>query len=90
MNVAPLQLKGPSSSQPALMLTEGNPTPQGSGISTRGESIGMRKAALPHESSNHNPEKATSLSPHNFAGASQPSAMDVDDIARSLDDFAVG
>ena len=25
MNVAPLQLKGPASSQPTFMLTEGNP-----------------------------------------------------------------
>jgi hypothetical protein len=90
MNVAPLQLKGPSSSQPALMLTEGNPTPQGSGTSTRGESIGMGKAALPHESGHQNPKKASSLSPHNSAGASQPSAMDVDDIARSLDDSTAG
>jgi hypothetical protein len=70
MNVAPLQLKGPSSSQPALMLTEGHPTPQGSGTSTRGESIGMGKAALPHECGHQNPEKASSLSPHHSAGAS--------------------
>jgi hypothetical protein len=34
MNVAPLQLKDLASSQPALMLTRGNPTPQGSGTST--------------------------------------------------------
>jgi hypothetical protein len=61
MNVAPLQLKGPSSSQPALMLTEGNPTPQGSRTSTRSESFGMGKAALPHESGHQNPEKASSF-----------------------------
>jgi hypothetical protein len=61
MNVAPLQLKGPSSSQPALMLTEGNPTLQGSGTSTRSESFGMGKAALPHESGHQNPEKASSF-----------------------------
>jgi hypothetical protein len=90
MNVAPLQLKGPSSSQPALMLTEGNPTPQGSRTSTRSESFGMGKAALLHESSNQNPEKASSLLPHNSVGTSQPSAMDVDDIARSPDDSTVG
>jgi hypothetical protein len=90
MNVAPLQLKGPSSLQPALMLTEGNPTPQGSGTSTRGESIGMGKAALLHKCGHQNPEKASSLSPHHSAGASQPSVMDVDDIARSPDDSAAG
>jgi hypothetical protein len=90
MNVAPLQLKGPSSSQPTFMLTEGHPTPQGSGTSTRNESIGMGKAALPHECGHQNPEKASSLSPHHSAGASQPSAMDVDDIAWSPDDSATG
>jgi hypothetical protein len=90
MNVAPLQLKGPSSSQPAFMLTEGNPMPQGYGTSTHGESIGMGKAALPHESGHQNPEKASSLSPHNSAGASQPSAVDEDDIARSPDDSTTG
>jgi hypothetical protein len=90
MNIVPLQLKGPSSSQPALMLIEGNPTPQGSGTSTHDESIGMEKAALSHESGHQNLEKASSLLPHNSAGASQPSAMDMDDIARSLDDSVAG
>jgi hypothetical protein len=72
------------------MLTEGNPTPQGSRTSTRGESIGMRKAALPHYSGHQNPEKASSFLPHNSADTSQPSAMDVDDIAQSPDDSAAG
>ena len=36
MNVAPLQLKAPTTSQPALMITEGITTPQGSGTSTQG------------------------------------------------------
>ena len=36
MNVAPLQLKDPTSLQPTLMLTEGNPMPQGSGTSSCG------------------------------------------------------
>jgi hypothetical protein len=90
MNVAPLQLKGPSSSHPPLMLTEGHPTPQGSGTSARGESIGMGKAALPHKSGHQNPKKASSLSPRHSAGVSQPSALDVDDIARSPDDSAAG
>jgi hypothetical protein len=90
MNVAPLQLKGPSSSQPALMLTEGNPTPQGNGTSILSESTGMRKATLPHDYGHQNPEKASSLSPHNSGGASQPFAMDVDDIAPSLDDSTAG
>jgi hypothetical protein len=90
MNVAPLQLKGPSLLQPALMLTKGHPKPQGSGTSTCGESIGMRKPTLLHECGYQNPEKASSLSPHHSAGESQPSAMDVDDIARSPDDSAAG
>jgi hypothetical protein len=90
MNVAPLQLKGPSSLQPALMLTKGHPTPQGSGTSICNESIGMGKAALPHEFGHQNREKASSLLPHNSAGVSQPSAMDVDEIAQSPDDSAAG
>jgi hypothetical protein len=61
MNVAPLQLKGPASSQPALMLTEGNSMPQGSGTSTRGESTGMGTDSLPHLSGQHNPDKECSL-----------------------------
>jgi hypothetical protein len=47
MSVALLQLKGPASSQPALMLTEGNPTPQGSGTSIHGGSTGMGTTSLP-------------------------------------------
>jgi hypothetical protein len=50
----------------------------------------MGKAALPHESGHQNPKKASSLSPRHSAGVSQPSALDVDDIARSPDDSAAG
>ena len=39
LNIAPFQLKGPASSQPSLMLTEGTQTPQGSGTSTCGDSL---------------------------------------------------
>ena len=46
MNVAPLQLKGPSSLQPTLMLIEGSPTPQGSRNSIRGESTRMETVSL--------------------------------------------
>ena len=41
MNITLLQLKGPALSQPTLVFTEGNPTPQGSGTSIHGESIRM-------------------------------------------------
>jgi hypothetical protein len=90
MNVAPLQLKGPASSQPALMLTEGNPTPQGSGTSTRGESTGMGTDSLPHLSGQHNPDKECSLSPPNAAVASEATTMDVDVVARPTDAPAAG
>ena len=46
MNVALLQLKGLASSQLALMLTKGNPTPQGSGSSTRAKSTWVGTASL--------------------------------------------
>jgi hypothetical protein len=85
MNVAPLQLKGPTSSQLALMLTEGNPTPQGSGTSTRGESTGMGTDSLSNLSGQHNPDKECSLSPPNAAVVSQAITMDVDVVARPSD-----
>ena len=53
LNIAPLQLQAPSSSQPPLMLTENMPIPQGSGTSTRGEStmVGPVTSILPVPSS---------------------------------------
>ena len=48
LNVRPLQLKGPTSLQPLLMLTEGNPTLQVSGTSTCGESSRKRKGSPSH------------------------------------------
>jgi hypothetical protein len=61
------------------MLTEGNPTPQGSGTFTRGESTGMETASLPDLFGHQNPDKASSLSPPNSTVASEAFAMDVDD-----------
>jgi hypothetical protein len=90
MNVVPLQLKDPASSQPALMLTEGNPTPQGSGTSTRGESKEMRITSLHGFSDQQNPDKASSLSPPNSVVASEAITMDVDDATRPTDDPATG
>jgi hypothetical protein len=90
MNVAPLQLKGPASSQPVLMFTEGNPTPQGSGTSTRGESTRMGIESLPHLSGLHNPNKECSLSPLNAAVASEAITMDVDVVAQPIDAPAAG
>ena len=78
--VAPLQLKGPTSSQLAFMLTKGNPMPQGSGTSTRGTSTGMGIESLPHLFSQHNPDKECSLLPLNVVVASEAITMDVDDV----------
>jgi hypothetical protein len=89
MNVVPLQLKDPASLQPALMLTEGNPMPQGSGSSTRVESAGVRTTSL-RQFGLPNPDKASSFSPPNFAVAFEPFKMDVDDVARSTDDPTAG
>jgi hypothetical protein len=41
-NVAPLQIQGLASSQPALMIIDKTPTPQGSGTSTRDEQGSMK------------------------------------------------
>jgi hypothetical protein len=90
MNIAPLQLKGLTSSQPALMLTEDNPTPQGSGTSTRGESTGMGTDSLPDLSGQHNPDKECSLSLPNAAVASEAITMDVDVVARPTNAPAAG
>ena len=80
MNIAPLQLKDPTSSQPAFMLMEGNPMPQGSGTSTHGESTGKGIASLPHLSGQHNPDKECSLSLPNAAVVSKSITMDADDV----------
>ena len=63
MNVPPLQLKAPSSSQPSLLLMEQNRTPEGSGNSTRGESSRKRKGSPSHLSAQPNPRNERSLSP---------------------------
>jgi hypothetical protein len=89
MNVVPLQLKGPTSSQPALMLTEGNPMPQGSGSSTRAESTRMETTSL-RQFGLPNPNKTSSFSPPNSAVASEAFTMDVDDVARTTDDPTAG
>jgi hypothetical protein len=89
MNIAPLQLKGPTSSQLALMFIEGNPTPQGSGSSTRTKSTGMGRTSL-LQFGLPNPDKASFFSPPNFVVASKAFMMDVDDVARTIDDHAAG
>ena len=90
MNVAPLQLKGPASSQPALMLMEGNPMPQGSGTSTHGESTRMRSESLPHLSAQHNNDKECSFLPLNTAITSEAITMDIDDVPQPTDAPAAG
>ena len=90
MNIAPLQLKGPASSQPACMLTKGNPTPQGSGTSTRGESSKMKTKSMPHLSAQHNADKECFLSPTNATVGSEAMTMDVDDVPQPTDAPATG
>jgi hypothetical protein len=90
MNVALLQLKGLASLQPALMLTEGNPTPQGSGTSIRGESTGMGTESLLHLFGQHDPDKECSFSPPNATVASEAITMDVDVVAWPTDAPAAG
>jgi hypothetical protein len=72
------------------MLTEGNPTLQGSGASACGESIGMGTKSLPDLFSQHNLDKGCSLLPSNVAIASEAITMDADDVARPTDAPAVG
>ena len=45
------------------MITEGNPTPQGSGTSARGETSRKRQASPSHLSASKSPEKERSDSP---------------------------
>ena len=90
LNIAPLQLKGPESSQPVLMLMEGNPTLQGSRTSTHGESTRMRTKSPPHLSVQHNAVKECSLSPPNATVASEAIIMDVDDAPRPTDATVAG
>jgi hypothetical protein len=85
----PLQLKGPTLSQPILMLTEGNPMPQGSRSSIHAESAGVGKASL-HQFGLPNPYKASSFSPLNLVVVSEAFRMDVDDVARTMDDPITG
>ena len=90
MNIVPLQLKGPTSLQPVLMLTEGNPTLQDSRTSTCGESTGMETESLPDLFGQHNPDKECSFSPPNAAVAFEAITMDIDDVARPIDASAAG
>jgi hypothetical protein len=76
MNVALLKLKDPTSIQPAVMLTKGNQTPQGSRSSTRAESTGVEITSLPY-SILPNPDKASSFAPPKSAAGFEPMAMDV-------------
>ena len=90
MNVAPLQLKGPTSSQLVFMLTKDNPTPQGSRTCPRGASTGMGIESLPHLSGQHNLNKDCSLSPPNAVVASEAITMDIDDVPRPTNAPAAG
>ena len=90
MNATPLQLKGLASSQPVLMVMEGNPMPQGSGTSIHGESSRMIIESPPHLSTQHNTDKEYSLSPMNSAIASKAMTMDVDDVPQPTDAPTVG
>ena len=85
MNVAPLQLKGPATLQPALMITAGNTTPEGSGTSTRGDSSRMRRESPPHLSAQRNPEMEHSQSPTNALKDFEAITMDADDVFEHTD-----
>ena len=80
MNVAPLQLKAPTTSQPALMITEGNTTPQGSGTSAQGGSSRLRAQTQPHGSAEPDPANERSESPQNTLADFRAITMDVDDV----------
>ena len=69
------------------MLIEGNPILQGSGSSTRIESLGVGIASL-RQFDLPNPNKPSSFSHPNSIVASEPFEMDVDDVVRSMDDPA--
>ena len=79
MNVAPLQLQGPTTLQPALMITEGITTPQGSGTSAQTGSSKMRAETQPHVSAEPNPAGERSDSPHNTLADFETITMEVDD-----------
>ena len=72
------------------MLTEGNPTLQGSRTFTRGESTGRGIESLPHLYSQHNPNKECSFLPPNAAVVSEAITMDVDDVPWPIDAPAPG
>ena len=80
MNIAPLQLKGPASSQPLLMLMEGHQMPQGSGSYTHAKSSRMRAESPPHLFAKPNPDKERSHSPPNALAEFEAITMDVDDV----------
>ena len=90
INVAPLQLKAATSSQPVFMLMEGNPTPQGSGTSTHGKSTRMIIESPPHLSAQYNVDKECSFQPPNTTVASEAITMDIDDVPRPINAPAVG
>lgn len=90
MNVAPLQLKAPTTSQPALMITEGHTTPQGSGTSAQGGSSRVRAETQPHESHDPNPTFERSESPGNSLADYDAITMEVDDVPERTDAPAAG
>ena len=88
LNVAPLQLKGPSSSQPSqplLMLTEGTQTLQGSGTSIRGDLSRKRKASPSHLPAKQNAKMECSPSPPNTLTKFEAITMDMDEVPQSTD-----
>lgn len=91
LNVAPLQLKGPTSSQPTLMLIEGVQTSQGSGSSLCAEStiVVTISMAQPH-SSHLNPDNASSFASPKSTKSFEPLAKDVENLARSSADPTIG
>jgi hypothetical protein len=90
MNVAPLQLKAPTTSQPALMITEGHTTPQGSGTSAQGGSSRVRAQTQPHQSHDPDPAFERSESPENSLANYDAITMDVDEVPHPTDAPAAG
>ena len=90
MNVAPLQLKAPTTSQPVLMITEGITTPQGSRTSAQGGSSRMRAQTQLHESAEPDPAHQRSESPQNTLADYEAITMEVDDVPQHTGSPAVG
>jgi hypothetical protein len=90
MNIAPLQLKAPTTSPPALMITEGMTTPQGSGTSAQGGSSRLGAQTQPHGSAEPDPAKERSESPENTLADYGAVTMDVDDVPQPTGSPAAG